>query len=240
MAKRRKENETYTNPAQQLHDILTALQSRASSGAKNQQQALCEVLHVPPDDAALFHTRLASLHRLPGQVRLLIERAGLPPRLMEWYDPVSAVLSSLHGGKANLNAFNVSANLPGAITLLYACAAMLGTSDCLELEELRQIREAIQSVLRDIDNASDLDPELKGWLSAVLRAAEDVIEEAEAAGVYAARTRLRIMLGSVRLKSCPPPATEAAKSALDATSQLVRLLVVAVDTVKDYAGLLTD
>ena len=175
-----------------------------------------------------------------GQVRLLVERAGLPPRLAEWYDPVSAVVSGLHGGQTNLNTFNVTANLPGAITLLYACAAMLGTRDCLEMEELRQIREAIQSVLREIDSASDLDPELEGWLSAVLRAAEDVIEEAETAGAYAARTRLRIMLGGVRLEPCPPPSTEAAKSALDATSQVVRLLVVAVDTVKDFAGLLTD
>ena len=229
----------HINPAIQLHRVLDSLNRHANSSNPNQREALCEVLRVSTSDAALLHKRLAELYRMPGHVRRSLERAGADPIFLEWHPPVEKAIFKLDGSThTNLVAFRKTAGLPEAIVKLYMCTTMLDGRDSLELEQLSEIRGAIDAALSSIADAKDIDPELADWLEATLREAESVVEEAEVVGADGARDKLRAVIGGICLDQHPDATTNEEKAALRNAGEIFDRVVAVVNAGARVAGLL--
>ena len=198
-----------TNPSVRLHDVLTALVRESASSKHNQRDVLCKLLRVPPDDSALLHSRLAELHRLPELTRRVLLLVGAADIYREWYPEVANAISQLSGSvHTNLGAFHNRAGLKEAITKLYMCREVLEDRDVLELQQLSEIREAIKAARAEVFGNVEIDPDLSDWLVTTLEQAEQVVEIAETVGVYAARDKIRSIVGGVYIDPAPAAKTE--------------------------------
>lgn len=236
----KKEQGSYRNPAIALHDILNELMRASSLAKHNQRDVLCKVLNVNPNDPALLYTRLAELYRLPKHVRRSLVRAGADPIFLEWTGPVENAISQLNGSpNTNLGSFAKGA-MAEAVVKLYMCRTMLDAQDSLEMQQLSDIQEAVDSAWQKVADADDINPDLLDWLEGILKDAMDAIEDARAVGVHAGREKLYATIGRASVGPTPSPNTDEEKEitteALDAFNKAVAVLHVGLK----IAGLLTE
>ena len=199
----------YRVPSQQLHSILAELVVAAQDGHTNQRDALVRVLRAPADMGSYFFERLAHLHRLPELTQQALTRTGADPIYFEWVDPVQEAMSTLDGSaNSPLHAFRNNDALSAAIVKLYMCTPVLANEDALEIQQLSDIREAIGDVLAEIEKAPGLDNDLENWLVSILRSAREVTHIAETLGAYAAREKIRTIIGGALADPAPPPTSE--------------------------------
>ena len=234
------EQATYNNSAIQLHDILDTLTRESRNSKHNQRDVLCKALQVPPNDPVLLYRRIAELYRLPRYVRRSLVRAGADPIFLEWASPVETAISELNGSpNATLVSFRDTARLSEAVVKLYMCRTMLDAQDSLELTQLSDIRDAIESALSIVSAADDVDPDLLDWLEHTLREATSVVAEAEAVGVNAAREKLYAIIGRARLAPGPLATTDEEKTVVETVAKVFDRLVTVVNVGLKISGLLT-
>ena len=238
---REAQQETHNNPAVQLHDILAALRTESNDDNRRQRDALCKVLRVPRPDIALLHTRLAELYKLPRHVRRLLVGMGAHPQFLEWAAPIENAILELDGSThTNLVSFRETAGLSKALHNLPLCGALLEGRDSLEVEQLSEIRAAIESAQATLYEADDIDSDLAEWLQYILQEAESAVADALAVGVYAARGKLRAIIGGARLDPHPPAATEKEREVLKSVADVVIKLATMVNAGSNVARLLTE
>ena len=236
---KRKEQGSYSNPAILLHDILSRLIKASSLNRHNQRDVLCDVLHVPANDPALLYNRLAELYRLPMHVRRALVRAGADPIFLEWADPVDNAIFILNGSpNTNLAGF-AKGELSEAVVKLYMCRTMIDAQDSLEMQQLSDIRAAIDSAMSKVAAAEDIDPDLSDWLECILKDAAAAIADAEAVGVHAGRDKLCTTIGRTRLTPVPSATTDAEKEVVATSLDAFNKVVTALHVGLKIAGLLT-
>ena len=239
MAKK-KERESHRNPAILLHDILTSLIKASSLNKHNQRDVLCGVLHVPASDPALLYSRLAELYRLPVHARMALVRAGADPIFLEWADPVDNAISLLNGSpNTNLGGF-AKGELPEAVVKLYMCRTIIDAQDSLEMQQLSDVRAAIDSAMSKVAAAEDIDPALSNWLESILKDAAAAIADAEAVGVHAGRDKLCTTIGRTRLTPPPSATTDAEKEVVATSLEVFNKVVTVLHVGVKIAGLLTE
>ena len=224
MPSKKRPDKVIRNPAVQLYDLLTALIEESKRSGVNQKDALCRVLQVPTDDSALLHARIAELLRLPARVKATLAVADQDSIYGEWFDPVQGAMSTLSGSDfANLQAFQTE-QVAHAVIKLYMCRPVLADKDTLAAEQLTTIEKEIDEALQIVSAATNIDQGLKQRLLEILREASDVVDEARAAGIYAAREKLSTLMG--RILFDPPLIRTAAESPMrqpDSPVQITRV-----------------
>ena len=171
---------------------------------------------------AVLYERLAELYRLPSHVRRLLVGMGANPQFLEWAAPVENAILELDGSShTNLISFHETAGLTKAMHNLPLCAALLGGRDALEIEQLSEIRDAIQSTLDAVASADDINPDLADWLESVLLEAERAVQDALIVGVYAARGRVRAIIGRIPLDPHPSAENKSEEAAIKSVGKIV-------------------
>ena len=198
----KKTDKQYTNPAIQLHTILTTL---VGASKLNQRDGLLKALKADQDGAS-FYARLADLYQMPDYVKAALESANADPIFLEWYPPIAAVISTVDGSsKTNLGRFAPPA-LTEPMVKLYMCRTVLPGD--LEIAQLIDIRTSITEAISQVSTASDIELTLQARLLDILHDAMNALQEAEVFGLDAAKRKLYTVIGNVTVNPVPAPKTD--------------------------------